>query len=82
MDRFYFHLRDDVDIVLDEEGREFEGLPAIIAAALQDARSIIGHDALGGLIDLDQRLDVEDGNGALVHRLAFTDAVTLKLPAA
>lgn len=80
MDRYYFHLRDGVDVLLDEEGREFEGLAAIVAAALKDARSIISDDAIGGLIDLDQRLDVEDRHGTLVHRLPFADAVTLKLP--
>lgn len=80
MSRFYFHLRDGIDLILDEEGRECDGLPAIAAAALLDARSILADDAREGHIRLDQRIDVEDVGGVLIHRLQFTEAVAIVCP--
>ena len=77
MSLYFFHLRDGVDVLLDPEGRELDSMTAIAAAALADARSIIGDDALRGRIDLDQRIDVEDTDGKLVHRLEFEDAVEI-----
>ena len=77
MSLYFFHLRDGVDILLDPEGRELDSMAAIAAAALADARSIIGDDAFRGRIDLDQRIDVEDTDGKLVHRLEFEDAVEI-----
>jgi hypothetical protein len=77
---FFFHLRDGDDILLDPEGREIQGADAIAAAALREARSIIGDDALKGCIRLDQRIDVEDELGTVVHSLDFADAVEIVLP--
>lgn len=74
---FYFHLRDGRDVLIDPEGIELAGLPAIAARALMEARSIISADALDGHINLDQRIDVEDVLGTLVHRLEFAQAVTM-----
>ena len=77
MTLYFFHLSDGVDILLDPEGRELDSMAAIAAAALADARSIIGDDAFRGRIDLDPRIDVEDRDGKLVHRLEFEDAVEI-----
>ena len=77
MPTFYFHLRDGRDTLIDPEGIELAGLPAIAARALIEARSIISADALDGHIDLDQRIDVEDALGQLVHRLEFAHAVSM-----
>lgn len=77
---FYFHLRDGVDLILDEEGRDCEDFAAIAQSALLDARSILAGDVFDGHIQLDQRIDVEDAAGMVVHRLLFTDAVTIRYP--
>jgi hypothetical protein len=77
MKTYFFHLRDGVDVLLDPDGRQLTGLPAAIAAALVEARSIIGADALLGTILLEQRIDVEDELGTIVHSLEFEDAVQL-----
>ena len=74
---YYFHLRDGVDILLDEEGRQMSDLAAIARAALLEARSIIGHDAAAGQIKLYQRIDVEDESHKVVHSLEFSDAVKI-----
>lgn len=82
MARYYFHLHDGIDVVLDEEGRELSDLAAAIVAALSDARSIISHDALEGRINLDQWLDIETAGGEVIHRLPFVDAVEVIRPTA
>ena len=75
MKTYFFHLRDGIDVLLDPDGRQLVDVAAAIAAALIEARSIIGADALLGTIMLEQRIDVEDELGAIVHSLAFEDAV-------
>jgi hypothetical protein len=46
-------------------------------AALRDARSLISDGAINGRIMLDQRIQVEDSAGAIVHNLEFCDAVKI-----
>jgi hypothetical protein len=77
MTLYYFHLRDGVDILIDEEGRQLESLASVAEAALAEARSIISADAESGHIRLDQRIDVEDETRTIVHTLEFADAVTI-----
>jgi hypothetical protein len=75
---YFFHLCNGVDVLLDPDGRELE--PGDVAsAAMTEARAIVAADARSGHIDLDQRIDVEDGLGKLVHRLLFEDAIHIQL---
>lgn len=78
MARYYFHLRDGEDILLDPEGRELDA-GDVRKCALEEARAIIADEARSGLIALDQRLDVENGSGEIVLSLQFADAVVIKL---
>jgi hypothetical protein len=73
--QYFFHLRDHVERLLDPQGRSIDDPAAIEATALSEARALIAQDALGGSIDLRQRLEVEDESGAVVHVLRFSDAV-------
>ena len=75
MQTYFFHLHNGVDTLLDAEGRQLPGIGAVIGAALVEARSIIGADALEGKVALEQRIDVENDLGAIVHTLHFEDAV-------
>ena len=76
MARFFFHLVDSVDVLLDEEGIE---LPRddVAQNAMRQARSMIAHDAAAGRIDFGYRIDVKDEAGMLVHSLPFADAVQI-----
>ena len=74
MTRYYFHLCDGTDVLLDEEGRELED-SQIGPAAIAEARAIIAADVSTGHIFLDQSIEVKDSNGRLVHRLLFEEAV-------
>lgn len=76
MSRFYFHLRDGTDVLLDPDGSEMSREQAV-SRALQEARALIADEALRGRVDLDQRIDVEDEQGGLVHSLQFADAVDI-----
>lgn len=80
MSLLYFHLRDGQDTVLDPDGRRLDSASAIAEAALLEARAIVSADALGGAIKLDQRIDVVDRAGAIVHSLPFADAVEISPP--
>ena len=80
---YFFHLMDGSDVLLDPEGRvpSIEAVAAA-AAALFEARSIICADVRLGKIALNQRIDVEDDKGCVVHSLKFEDAVLMEPHAA
>jgi hypothetical protein len=75
--RFYFHLRDGEEVLLDPEGRELADAGAIAEAALREARAMVSDEALTGRIRLDQQIEVHDAEGRIVHRLGFADAVEI-----
>ena len=79
MARYFLHLIDSVDILLDPDGVE---LPpdAIEDVALRSARDCMAGDVRSGRIDLRYRIDVEDERGKVVHRLPFSDAVEIVAP--
>lgn len=77
MPLYFFHLRDGDDILLDPDGRVLEGPEAIAQRALAEARALISEEARLGRIRLDQRIDVEDAGGQVVHRLPFDEAVEI-----
>jgi hypothetical protein len=76
MARYFMHLRDSTEDVLDEEGFR-STLEAVPALALRGARDCIAADARSGRIDLTCRIDVHDVRGIVVHSLSFADAVEI-----
>lgn len=76
MSQYFFHLSNDEEVLLDAEGREIapEEVPS---AALHEAREIISADARSGWIDLNQRIEVKDSSGRVVHGIDFEDAVQI-----
>jgi hypothetical protein len=73
---YFFHLRNGEDRLLDPEGAHLADFAAITARALREARNIMGNDIMAsGRLDLGYHIDVEDEGGAVVHRLAFPDAL-------
>lgn len=77
MAKYFFHLRDGRDVLLDPEGRDIAEAATIPALALRDARSMISQDVLKGRIDLQQWIEVIDEAGQIIHRLDFRDAVII-----
>jgi hypothetical protein len=79
MSRYFFHLIDSIDKILDPEGAELTP-DAIVGVALVQARDCMAADVKNGRLDLHYRIDVHDERGELVHSLAFADAVEIAQP--
>ena len=77
MSRYFFHLCDGHDTLIDPEGREIGDFSMISHMTLREARGMISQDAIGGRIMLDQHIEVRNADGKLVHQLSFRDAVTI-----
>jgi hypothetical protein len=73
MARYFMHLRDGTEEVLDAEGREFPSLGALRYAVLYTARDLLAGDVRDGLLRF--RIDAEDAAGAIIYTLPFRDAV-------
>ncbi len=76
MPRYFMHLRDGVDALLDPEGVEMPA-GAVEGAALLAARDCIAADVRNGRIELRYRIVVEDEHGGIVHSIGFTDAIEI-----
>jgi hypothetical protein len=74
MPTYFFHFRDGVDLLLDPEGRTLDS-DQVVPETLLQARALIAADVLAGRVDLDDRIDVQNSGGIVVHSLAFADAV-------
>lgn len=77
MVRYYFHLRDGVERLLDPQGADVDDPARLARMALKEARAVIAQEALEGEINLQQRIEIEDEGGTLVHSLSFADAVRI-----
>ena len=77
MARYFMHVRDGTDELLDPEGLEFPTLEAMRRAALVTARDLIAGDVRDGRIDLRFRIDVHDETGAIVYSLPFKHALSI-----
>jgi len=75
--RYFFHLCDGHDTLIDPEGREIDDFSMVRDMTLREARGMISQDAIGGRIMLDQHIEVRNADGKLVHQLSFRDAVTI-----
>jgi hypothetical protein len=76
MPRYFMHLVDGDDQLLDPEGVEMPRR-AVEGYALRCARDCIAGDVKRGDIDIAYRIEVRDEADLLVHKLEFKDAVTI-----
>jgi len=74
MARYYFHLRDGSDQLLDPDGIELQDQRAIEAAALRAARDTLSHELRAGRLDLRYRIDVETADGMIIHTIDLAEA--------
>ena len=77
MVRYYFHLRDGVERLLDPQGADVDDPAQLARMALKEARAVVAQEALEGEINLQQRIEIEDEGGNLIHSLSFADAVRI-----
>ena len=79
MPRYFLHLRDHVDVILDPDGVEMPA-DAIPGVTLVAARDCMAGDVKTGRLDLRSRIEVHDEGGQLVHSLTFPDALEIVAP--
>ena len=77
MPRFYFHLFDGSPCI-DDEGLELADAAAARSAALQSARSIMGHDIFKGTLSLRGSVNIADESGEVFDWITFSEAVELE----
>ena len=75
MARYFMHLRDGTEEVLDPEGLDFPTLDALRKAVLVSARDLMTGDVRGGVLDFRFRIDAEDDSGTIVYTLPFKHAL-------
>jgi len=75
--RYFMHLRDSTDELLDPEGVELVDLEAVRQSVMRAARDILAGDLRNGVVDLRYRIDAENEVGAIVYSLAFKHAFSI-----
>ena len=75
--RYFMHLRDGTDEVLDDEGGEFATVGDLRNAVLLSARDLMVGDIAKGILDLRFRIDAEDEAGQIVYSLPFKHALNI-----
>lgn len=79
MPRYFMHLIDSLEVVLDPDGIELPA-GAVEEATLRSARDCMAGDIGSGRLDLRYRIEVQNADGQVVHCLAFADAVEIIPP--
>jgi hypothetical protein len=78
MPRFYFHLRDDLDVA-DDEGLELPSLDAAREHAAANARFTLAQLAIEeGKINFGHCVDIEDEEGSVLDTVRFRDVVKVE----
>lgn len=78
MPRFYFHLRNDLDVP-DEEGKELPSLEAALELAASEARKLAGEIVKeSGRITLSHRIDIEDDRHTVLASVSIRDVVRVE----
>ena len=77
MSRYFLHLRDGTDELLDPDGIELPTLEALRKCVVANARDVMAGDLRNGVIDFRFRIDAEDEAGAIVYTLPFKHAVSV-----
>ena len=77
MPRFFFNLRNEIDVE-DKEGQVLPDSNHARAVAVQHARGIMSEDIKDGRLILRDTIDVVDERGEPVLTLPFRDAIDIE----
>ena len=78
MSRYFFHLRDGVEISYDREGRELPDTEAARAKAIESARHTMAKAILSGeRLGMTRVFQVEDEDGRTIALVPFREAIVL-----
>lgn len=76
MPRYYLHVRDGVDEMLDPDGCELPNMDAARKSALVGAREMLSADMKTGVLNLRYRIDIENEMGEIIDTVTFAEAFT------
>lgn len=79
MPRFFFHVHNGDGETRDDEGLDLPDQAKARDVAIDSIRSIIAEEARQGMIDLQGRIDIAEGEAVLL-KIAFIEAFDLRLP--
>ena len=77
MTRYYMHLRDGTEQILDPEGLNYPNVEALRKAVLIAARDLMTGDIREGVLDFRFRIDAEDEGGVIIYSLPFKHAISI-----
>ncbi len=77
MARYYMHLRDGTEQLLDPEGLDYPNVEALRKAVLVAARDLMTGDIREGVLDFRFRIDAEDEGGVIIYSLPFKHAINI-----
>jgi hypothetical protein len=72
---FYFHIRQEGELIEDPDGTELAGLEDARAAAKEDARSLIADRIEAGRMIETDAIEIADPHGATLAVVTFQDVV-------
>jgi hypothetical protein len=75
MNRYFFNIRRDADIVFDVEGDEFPNDDAARTSAVNAVREMAAARIKTGQIVADEYMDVSDEAGTVLFSISFHDVV-------
>jgi len=77
MTKYFMHLRNGTDELLDREGVELRDIDAVRNKVMTAARDVLVGDLRNGIVDLRYRIDAEIEGGEVVYTLAFKNAFSI-----
>ncbi|MGZ2410988.1 uncharacterized protein DUF6894 [Sphingomonas sp. F9_3S_D5_B_2] len=77
MTRYFMHLRDSTDELLDPDGQEFPDMETLRTHVMITARDLIAGDVRNGVIDFRYRIDAQREDGEIVYSLPLKHAVNI-----
>ena len=80
MPKYFMHLVDGTDVLLDPDGVELAA-DKVAPYSLLQARDCMAGDVRDGRLDLSFSIEVRDDRGELVHTLPFSRAIDIISPA-
>jgi hypothetical protein len=69
MPKFYFHVRDNSGVALDDEGAEFTDIQAARAEARASARDLVSERLKSRSANNGQTVEIADESGAILESL-------------
>jgi hypothetical protein len=75
---FHLHIRTADALIRDTEGVTLPDLAAAEAEAVRGARSMMSAEVLGGRLDLNQSIEVHDGEGRHLCTVPFRRALAIE----